>query len=188
MAHISMKGPGTVGEISEQLRARMLEGEYRCQLLDSVKRNGLEMLVFNGYSFRAGICNLSILLSAMDDIVTVDAVATANTDDIFGFAESAEYDFAGAVYAAVQDRGFEVVEKSDRPEPQLLSKEFFTAEPSEETLDINELMRLGAQAKRKADDARPPETKKYEPEPVKLGREEKKGLFGRKHNKPDWEY
>lgn len=189
MARISMKGPGTVAEISALLKDKMLQGERRCAFLDSVNRDGVEMLVFAGHFFRAGVCTLSLLLTSRDNMVNIDAVATCPVEDFFGFAGSAEYDLAEDVYYAVQELGFEIVERSDRPEPEYFSGDFFTAEPSEESLeDIMRRAREVKTGKSSSDKGEENTPKSYEPERVTLGREEKKGLFSRKRNKPDWEY
>ena len=84
--------------------------------------------------------------------------------------------------AVLAPMGFTVFDKSGEFDAEFGVSEFFTAEKSEESLE--EIMQRAKETAREEK----PEKSTPEPERVSLGREEKKGLFGRKRKKPDWEY
>ena len=183
MARLSMKGPGTVEEITALLKERIPECGLTCELVDCISRGGAELMVFEKHYYRAGnALSLTVMVSSADGLVIVDAVGAGAKAGILDFTWGAEEDFAFEANKVLAPLGFVVFDRS---------QEFIDPwEPTEaaEPVDVNELMQRGKAAaraeKQKSEIAEAGE----EPERVKLGREEKKGLFGRKRKKPDWEY
>lgn len=187
MARLSMKGPSTVAEITALLKERIPECGLSCELVDSASRPGAELLVFEKHYYRAGnALSLTIMVTSSDGLVIVDAVGAGAKSGLFDFAWGAEEDFASEANNVLAPLGFVVFDRSSEfTEP-------WQPEEPPEPMDINELMSKGKEAarseKQAAEDADWHEVKADEPERVKLGREEKKGLFGRRRKKPDWEY
>lgn len=186
MARISLKGPGTVAEITALLKERIPECGWTCELVDSASRAGAELLVFEKHYYRAGnAVSLTVLITSAEGQVIVDSVGSGAKEGLFDFTWGAEEDFAFEVNTVLAPMGFTVFERStDFTDP-------WQPEEPTEPVDINELMKKGREAaraeKQAAEDTDWQEVK-GEPERVKPGREEKKGLFGRKRKKPDWEY
>ena len=187
MARISMKGPGTAEEITAILKEKIPECGLSCELVDSVSRPGVELLIFEKHYYRAGnALSLTVMVTSSDGLVIVDAIGAGAKSGLLDFTWGAEEDFAFEVNKVLAPLGFVVFDRS---------VEFLDPwEPAEtpEPIDVNELMQKGkesarAEKQREKMDAEYSEIKD-EPERVKLGREEKKGLFGRKRKKPDWEY
>ena len=178
MARISMRGPGTVEEIGAILRERIPECGWTCELLDSVSRRDAEMLVFEKHFMRAGnsSVSLSIMISAEGDSVIVDSIGSGAKVGLFDFTWGAEEDFAAEVSHVLEPMGFVVFERND--DDTQISEDY---EPIYyEPISLSDL----EVKNNNADEETPPK----EVERVQLGKEEKKGLFGRKRNKPDWEY
>ncbi|MBR2880306.1 MAG: hypothetical protein IKC02_06515 [Oscillospiraceae bacterium] len=179
MARISMRGPGTVAEISALLKERIPESGFTCDLIDSASRNGADMLVFEKYFFRAGNCaSLSVMITEENGSVIVDSVGAGAREGFLDFTWGAEEGFALEVQNVLEPLGFAVFETdSDYSETA-------NCEPAEplEPVALGELMNRSRTATRRE------ETAAEDAEYVQLGKEEKKGLFGRKRNKPDWEY
>ena len=175
MARISMKGTGTVAEISALLKERIPECGWTCELLDSVSRGNAEMLVFEKHFMRTGNSSvtLCVMVSAENGEVIVDSIGSGGKTGLFDFTWGAEEDFAAEVINVLEPLGFCVFERdgdyqiSEAYEPVSLSD-----------LGIEKGKEEKAQEEAPAGDY----------ERVSLGKEEKKGLFGRKRNKPDWEY
>ncbi len=193
MARLSMKGPGTVAEITAILKEKIPECGLICELTDSVSRGGTELLIYEKHYYRAGnYLTLSILVSSENGLVTVDSIASGAREGVlFDVTWGAEEDFAMEVNAVLAPLGFTVFDKSGEFDREMGIPGFFTAEPTEEPLSMGDIMQRARGAVRKENSGS--ETAEYmeikdEPERVKLGREEKKGLFGRKRRKPDWEY
>lgn len=186
MARISMKGPGTIAEITGILKDRIPECGLSCELVDSASRGGAELLVFEKHYYRAGnSVSLTVLVTSAEGQVIVDSVGSGAKEGLFDFTWGAEEDFAFEVNNVLAPMGFVVFDRSSEfVEPW---------QPSEppEPVSLGELMKTVKEAAaaetKAADDTDRPEVKD-EPERVKLGQEEKKGLFGRKRKKPDWEY
>jgi len=186
MARLSMKGPGTVAEITAILKEKIPECGLSCELVDSVSRNGTELLIFEKHYYRAGnALSLTVMVSLSDGLVIVDSIGAGAKAGLLDFTWGAEEDFAFEANKVLAPLGFVVFDRS---------VEFVDPwEPAEapEPMDVNELMQKGRESaraqKQEEQDAEYSEIKD-EPERVKLGREEKKGLFGRKRKKPDWEY
>ena len=190
MARISMKGPGTVAEITAILKENIPECGLSCELTDSVSRAGVELLIFEKHYYRAGnYLTLSILVTSENGLVIVDSIASGAREGVlFDVTWGAEEDFAEEPFQILAPIGFTVIEQSSEERAEPFS-DFFTAEVSEESVD--DILKR-ARAVRNGETV-PSEDAEYieikdEPERVKLGREEKKGLFGRKRKKPDWEY
>lgn len=185
MARISMKGPGTVAEIAGILKERIPECGWSRELIEHVSRGATELLVFEKPSFRDACLSLSVLLSSDGGYLTVDAISSGEREGLFGLTRCLEDDFAFEVNKILAPMGFVVFDRSTE-----FVEPWEPAEPPE-PVDVNELMRRGKEAaraeKQPSEDADWQEVKD-EPERVKLGREEKKGLFSRKSKKPDWEY
>lgn len=171
MARISMRGPGTVAEISAILKERIPECGWTCELLDSVSRAGAEMLVFEKHFMRSGnsSASLSIMISARDEGVIVDSVGSGAKAGLFDFTWGVEEDFAAEVANVLEPMGFVVFERDDDTQ---IAEDY-------EPVSLSE---LGAGKSAEKEEA------PQEAERVQLGKEEKKGLFGRRRNKPDWEY
>ncbi len=185
MARISLKGKGTVAEISALLREQIPNLGYGGQLTEYLARGSAELLVFERYAYRQGCLTLSIMLSQSGENVIVDAVSTGERETLLGFNWGLEDDFAFEANKVLAPLNFVIFDRStDFVEPW---------EPTEapEAVPVDELLRRGREAREEkpvADDADWQEIRRDEPERVKLGMEEKKGLFGKKRNKPDWEY
>ena len=134
-------------------------------------------MIFEKHYYRAGnFLTLTLMVSADGENVIVDSLASGARDGIFDITWGAEEDFASESFALLKPMGFEIFEKSEEAE----SFDFFGEAPSEEPLES--ILQRGKNA------AKAEKTDNAEPERVELGREEKKGLFGKKRNKPDWEY
>ena len=192
MARISMKGPGTVTEISELLKEKIPECGLSCELVDSVSRGGVELLIFEKHYYRAGnFLSLTLMVSADGDSVVVDSISSGAREGILSVTWGAEEDFAMEANAVLAPLGFTVFDKSGEFDREIGIPDFFTAEPTEEPLSMGDIMQRARSSARKeksgAETSNRAESKD-EPEQVKLGREEKSGLFGRKSKKPDWEY
>lgn len=189
MARISMKGPGTVAEISALLKEKIPECGLSCELVDCVSRAGVELLIFEKHFYRAGnFLTLTLMVSSENAQVIVDSVASGAREGFFDITWGAEEDFAEEANNVLAPMGFVVFDRSDEEEAQ--TPDFFAAEPTEESISMSEIMLRARKLRNEsaaADDADIEEIKD-EPERVKLGREEKKGLFGRRSKKPDWEY
>ncbi|MBE7017842.1 MAG: hypothetical protein E7420_06800 [Ruminococcaceae bacterium] len=170
MARISMKGPGRIEEISAILKERIPECGWTCELLDRVSRCGAEMLVFEKHFMRSGnsSASLSIMISAQEGGVIVDSVGSGAKAGLFDFTWGVEEDFAAEVANVLEPMGFVVFERDDTQ----IAEDY-------EPVSLSE---LGAGKSAEKEEA------PQEAEWVQLGKEEKKGLFGRKRNKPDWEY
>ncbi len=189
MARISMKGPGNVAEIAGILKERIPESGFTCDLIDSASRNGAELLVFEKYFFRAGNCvSLSVMVSSDNGSVIVDGVGAGAREGILDFTWGAEEDFALEVQNVLGPMGFSVFETSGDISEAACSEPIEPLEP----VSLGELMNRSRTVVRGeepvAEAAAQAQAKKDGPERVKLGREEKKGLFGKKRSKPDWEY
>ena len=183
MARISMKGPGTVAEISALLKERVPESGWTCELVDCVSRGGVELLIFEKHFYRAGnFLTLTLMLSSENGQVIVDSIASgARTGALFDVTWGAEEDFAEEPFETLAPMGFTVFDKSEEFDSEYTAHDFFTAEVSEESVD--DILQRAIEVKRSKE-----HENKSEPERVSPGREEKKGLFGRKGKKPDWEY
>ena len=185
MARISMKGPGSVAEISAILKQRIPECGWTCEMVDSVQRNGTELIIFEKHYYRAGnFLTLSLLVSSEGERVIVDSLSSGARQGFLDITWGAEEDFALEPFDILEPMGFEIIERKGDYEGAE------QADNPPEPVDINELIINGMDAARgnkseKSEDLRISHT---EPERVKLGREEKKSFFGRKRNKPDWEY
>lgn len=193
MARISMKGPGTVAEIVAILKEKIPECGLSCELVDSVSRGGAELLIFEKHYYRAGnYLTLSILVSSENGLVIVDSIASGAREGVlFDVTWGAEEDFAMEANAVLAPLGFTVFDKSGEFDREIGIPDFFTAEPTEAPLSMGDIMqraRSAAQNKNNEVETADYTEIKDEPERVKLGREEKKGFFGRKRKKPDWEY
>ncbi len=175
MARISMKGPGTVAEISAILKERIPECGFTCELLDSTSRQGADLLVFEKHFMRAGNSSvtLSVMISAEGDSVIVDSIGSGAKVGLFDFTWGAEEDFAAEVSYVLEPMGFTVFE---RDEDSQISEDY-------DAISLSELgVKKGSEEKAQEDSFG------TDCEKVSLEKEEKKGLFGRKRNKPDWEY
>lgn len=172
MARISMKGPGRIEEISAILKERIPECGWTCELLDSVSRCGAEMLVFEKHFMRSGnsSASLSIMISAQEGGVIVDSVGSGAKAGLFDFTWGVEEDFAAEVARVLDPVGFTVFERDDDTQ---ISEDY----------EIVPLSDLGVKNENTDKEPTPQEVER-----VQLGKEEKKGFFGRKRNKPDWEY
>ena len=187
MARISIKGPGTVAEITAILKEKIPECGFTCELVDSVSRAGVELLIFEKHYYRAGnALSLTVMVTSSDGFVIVDSIGAGAKAGLLDFTWGAEEDFAFEANNVLAPLGFVVFDRS---------AEFVDPwEPAEtpEPIDLNELMQKGKESARAEKQQEKMDTdyteSKDEPERVKLGREEKKGLFGRRRNKPDWEY
>jgi len=185
MARISLKGKGTVAEISALLREQIPEVKPGAELAEYIVRGSTELIVFESYGSRQCSLTLSLMLTQSGEEVVVDAVSAGEMDNIFGFNWGFEDDFAFEANKVLVPLNFVIFDRStDFVEPW---------EPAEapEAVPVSELLRRGREQREEkpaADNADWQEIKRDDPERVKLGREEKKGLFGRKRNKPDWEY
>jgi len=191
MAGISLTGTGKVPEISALIKQRLTTAERSCFPMESMERENRSLLIFGAKFFRAGDCTLSIMLSGEGESVHIDAVATIPMTDIFSLAQSAESEMCDMLFEAVRDLGFELVERRERPDYSIQVEEMFT-KPASELESLEEIMRSGMEAKRgkgAAKNAAEVEKDNHAGyERVTLGREEKKGLFGKRGSKPDWEY
>ena len=184
MARISMKGPGSVAEITALLKEKIPECGLSCELVDSVSRAGAELLVFEKHYYRAGnALSLTLMVSSADGLVIVDSIGAGAKSGLLDFTWGAEEDFAFEANKVLAPLGFVVFDRS---------VEFMDPwEPAEAPeVDMEEIMKKAREARAGKQDEKDAEYTeiKDEPERVKLGREEKKGLFGRKRKKPDWEY
>ena len=183
MARISMKGPGTVAEITALLKEKIPECGLSCELVDSASRAGAELLVFEKHYYRAGnALSLTLMVSSADGLVIVDSIGAGAKSGLLDFTWGAEEDFAFEANKVLAPLGFVVFDRS---------VEFMDPwEPAEvpEPVPADELIRRGREAAQSEKQDAPDTQSREEPERVKLGREEKKGLFGRKRKKPDWEY
>ncbi len=190
MARIGMKGPGTVGEITAILKEKIPECGLTCELVDSASRCGAELMVFEKHFYRAGnSVSLTVMVTSADGLVIVDSVGSGAKAGIFDYTWGAEEDFAFEINNVLAPLGFVVFENTSE-----CSESQGFAEPPE-PIDVTDLMQKARDAIRAertgdkdADNIDRPAEERDEPERVKLGREEKKGLFGRKRKKPDWEY
>ncbi len=192
MARISMKGPGTVEEIAGILKEKIPECGFTCELVDCASRCGVELMVFEKHYYRAGnSLSLTVMVTSADGLVIVDSIGAGAKAGIFDCTWGAEEDFAFEVNNVLAPLGFTVFDQNVGEKTDLF-EDFFAPEPTEESLSIGDIMQKARSAARKEKSDNNPtefeEAKADEPERVKLGREEKKGLFGRKRNKPDWEY
>lgn len=179
MARISMKGPGTVAEIAGILKERIPESGLSCALIDSASRNGAELLVFEKYFFRAGNCaSLSVMLTAENGGVIVDSVGAGAQEGILDFTWGAEEDFALEVQDVLGPMGFTVFEQSEELE---ISKSYDISYDPVPLGDLGTSNRSTARTEK-------PDPAMEGAEKVKLIKEERKGLFGKKRSKPDWEY
>ena len=103
-----------------------------------------------------------------DDVV--DSIGSVAKVGLFDFTWGVEEDFAGEVARVLEPVGFTVFERDDDTQ---ISEDY-------EPVSLSDLGVKNENADK--------ETSPQEVEYVQLGKEEKKGLFGRKRNKPDWEY
>ncbi len=179
MARISMKGPGTVGEISAILKERIPESGFTCDLIDSTSRNGADMLVFEKYFFRAGNCaSLSVMITEENGSVIVDSVGAGAREGFLDFTWGAEEGFALEVQNVLEPLGFAVFEQSEELE---ISKSYDISYDPVPLGDLGTSNRSTARTEK-------PDPAMEGDEKVKLIKEERKGLFGKKRSKPDWEY
>lgn len=183
MARISMKGPGTVAEISAVLKERIPECGLTCEMVDCVSRGGTELMIFEKHYYRAGnFLTLTLMVSADGEGVIVDSLASGAREGIFDITWGAEEDFAEEAIEILQPLGFTVFDRSS---------EYTESSEAPDPEPIGDIMRRAMDARSErvsTGESIWAEMKSDEPERVTLGREEKKGLFGKKRNKPDWEY
>ena len=139
--------------------------------------------MFEKHYYRAGnALSLTLMVTAADGLVIVDAVGAGAKAGLLDFTWGAEEDFAFEANNVLAPLGFVVFDRS---------VEFMDPwEPAEapEPVSADELIRRGKETAQTEKQDGLDIVNKEEPERVKLGREEKKGIFGRKRKKPDWEY
>ncbi|MBR5490480.1 MAG: hypothetical protein IKV79_04330 [Oscillospiraceae bacterium] len=185
MARISFKGKGTLSGISELLREKIPELKHGTHLEEHIIRGDTELIIFENYGGRDFSLSLSILLTVDGEEIIVDAVCAGEIENLFGFNWGHEDELAFAVKMVLEPLNFEIIAQSEDFVEPYIPPEVPDPEP------IGDIIRRGQQKKDDKEQATQPTQWQYiksEPERVKLGREEKKSLFGKKRNKPDWEY
>lgn len=112
MPSIRMVGTGTIENVASEIYNTIVNGSITGEVMLDVSTtfdNGKSrMIVFEKYYYRAGNrASLSVLLTQIEDLVTVDAVSTGgSTGVLIKFNWGAESSFVGLVEKTLRRIGF----------------------------------------------------------------------------------
>lgn len=108
MAKRSFVCSGQLQNIADTLTRELQNNALSCELVDSVYRPGLAVLVFEKYFWRASNrVSLTVVASEKDGQVAVDAIGSGGGQGpIFKMSWGAEEDFTYTVQEILQNYGF----------------------------------------------------------------------------------
>ncbi len=112
MSSLRMVGTGTIDQVSGAIYNEVVNGsitgECRLDVKATFENGQSRMMVFEKYYYRAGNrASLSVMISQIDDRITVDAVSTGgSTGVLIKFNWGAENNFVGLVEKTLRNLGF----------------------------------------------------------------------------------
>lgn len=112
MSNLKMTGTGSIEDVGGAIYSAVVNGSITGECRMDVKAkfdNGeSRMMVFEKFYYRAGNrASLSVMITEIDDRITVDAVSTGGSTGVFiRFNWGAENSFVGIVEKTLRNLGF----------------------------------------------------------------------------------
>jgi hypothetical protein len=112
MSSLRMVGTGSIDQVGGAIYNEVVNGSITGECCLDVKANfengQSRMMVFEKYYYRAGNrASLSVMISQIDDRITVDAVSTGGSQGVLiKFNWGAESNFVGLVEKTLRNLGF----------------------------------------------------------------------------------
>lgn len=105
---VQVRGRGNAPEIAGILKSEVVNSGLSCELVESVERAGVYVLVFEKYYMRnSSRASLTVVISSSGDVVTVDAIGSGGGQGaLFSFSWGAEENFAQTVADILEPHGF----------------------------------------------------------------------------------